>query len=160
MKIAMVRVDERLIHGQVTMGYVRTTGANLVLAVNDAVAQDAMQKNLMKLAAPPGVDVEVLSLDDAWRKMEEDAWPRKNILLMIRNPVDLLRLIEKGFITEVVNIGGVRTPGASIKLTKEVSATEEELDAWKKLDEMGCKLEVQWVSGQKVTNLNDILKKY
>jgi len=59
-----------------------------------------------------------------------------------------------------VNVGGVRSPGATIKLTKEVSATPEELAAWKKLDEAGIRIEVQWTPGSGSTVLNDIVRKH
>ena len=69
-------------------------------------------------------------------------------------------MIDLGLEINFINVGGVRQPGANIKLTKEVSATEEEVKAWKKLDEMGIKIEVQWVPGERTTNLNDVLKKF
>jgi mannose/fructose/N-acetylgalactosamine-specific phosphotransferase system component IIB len=159
MKIALVRIDERLIHGQVTMGWARTANASLLLAVNDPVASDPFQKKLMMMAAPVGGKVEIYSIDEAAQKLIEDAWPNTNILLLLRNPIDMVRLIEKGVSVSKVNVGGVRSPGASIKLTKEVSATPEELAAWKKLDSLGVRIEVQWMPNQGITVLNDIVRK-
>jgi PTS system mannose-specific IIB component len=96
MKIALVRVDERLIHGQITMNWTRTLGANLILCVNDEVANNSFQKNIMKLAAPPGSKVEIEAVDSAAEKLNAQAWPNANILLLIRNPIDLLRLVRQG----------------------------------------------------------------
>lgn len=160
MKIAMVRIDERLIHGQITMNWTRTVGANFILCVNDDVANNTFQKNLMKMAAPPGSTVEIESIDQAAENLNKSAWPNASILLLVRNPIDLLRLIDKGLQVSRVNIGGVRSTGATIKLTKEVSATPEEMDAWRKLDEKGIKLEVQFLPGQGITNLNDVVRKH
>jgi mannose/fructose/sorbose-specific phosphotransferase system IIB component len=160
MKIAMVRIDERLIHGQITMGWVRTTGADLILVANDAVARDSMQKKLMQLASPPGVEVEIYSLDETSKKISAQAWPNKNILMLIRNPIDFLRLVENGLPIKKVKIGGVRSPDAKIKLTKEVSATDQELEAWKHLDQLGIRMEVQWVPGAGTTILNDVLRSH
>jgi mannose/fructose/N-acetylgalactosamine-specific phosphotransferase system component IIB len=160
MKLAMVRVDERLIHGQVTMGWTRSLGANVILVANDDVANDPMQKNLMMLAAPLSTTVEVLGLDATIEKLNSKSWPDGTILLLVRNAVDLLYLVEKGLSLDQVNVGGVRQEGASIKLTKEVSATEEELEAWKRLDERGIRIEVQWLPGQSSKSLNEVLRKY
>lgn len=159
MKIALLRVDERLIHGQVTMGWARSTGANLLLAINDKVAGDAFQKNVMKMAAPPGVDIQIVSVEEAVRNLQNNSYANNTILLLVRNPIDVVRLIELGVDIKKINIGGVRQPGANIKLTKEVQATPEELEAWKKLDELGIKMEVQWLPGQGITNLNEIVRK-
>jgi mannose/fructose/N-acetylgalactosamine-specific phosphotransferase system component IIB len=159
MKIAMVRVDERLIHGQITMSWTHTVGANLILCANDAVAGNNFQKNLMKMAAPTGVKVEIETVDATAEKLNAQAWPNASILLMVRNPIDLLRLVKKGLSITKANIGGVRTPGATIKLNKVVLATPDELAAWKELDQTGIRLEIQFLPGEGVTVLNDILIK-
>ena len=160
MKISMIRIDERLIHGQVTMGWARTSSANLILAVNDVVANDQFQKKLMMMAAPVGVTIEIYSVAEVVEKLNANTWPNATILLLLRNPIDMVRLTEMGIKINKINVGGVRTPGATIKLTKEVSATPEEIVAWKKLDESGIRIEVQWLPGAGVTVLNDIVRKH
>ena len=160
MKISMIRIDERLIHGQVTMGWARTSSANLILAVNDVVANDQFQKKLMMMAAPVGVTIEIFSVAEVVEKLNANTWPNATILLLLRNPIDMVRLTEMGIKINKINVGGVRTPGATIKLTKEVSATPEEIVAWKKLDESGIRIEVQWLPGAGVTVLNDIVRKH
>ena len=159
MRIALLRVDERLIHGQVTMGWARSTSADLLLAINDRVAKDPMQRNVMMMAAPPGTEIIIMSVDEAAQSIKQNKWPNASILLLVRNPEDVVRLIEQGIEIKKINVGGVRQPEATIKLTKEVSATPQELEAWKKLDSMGVKMEVQWLPGQGITNLNDIVRK-
>lgn len=159
MKISMIRIDERLIHGQVVMGWARTSSADLILVANDLVAKDPFQKKLMMMAAPVGVTIEIYSVDEVVEKLDANTWPNATILLLLRGPIDMVRLVEKGIKVNKVNVGGVRSPGVTIKLTKEVSATPEELAAWKKLDEMGIRIEVQWVPGTGVTVLNNIVRK-
>lgn len=159
MKIAMVRVDERLIHGQITMSWTRMLGTNLILCVNDAVAGNNFQKSLMKMAAPPGVTVEIETIESASEKIKTQFWPNANILLLVRNPIDILKLVKDGLSIDKLNIGGVRTPGATIKLNKVVLATPAELEAWKELDQMGIRMEVQFLPGEGVAVLNDVLKK-
>jgi len=88
MKIALVRIDERLIHGQVTLGWARTVSANLILAVNDLVAKDAFQKKLMMMAAPVGATVEIYSVDEFIEKFNANTWPAATILLLVRNPIE------------------------------------------------------------------------
>ena len=160
MDLALLRVDERLVHGQITMFWTRRVGANLILAVNDEVAGDQMQKTIMGFAAPANTDLEILSVEEAMENIKANAWPNKKALLLVKSPIDVLRMIDQGLELDFINVGGVRQPDANIKLTKEVSATEEELEAWKKIDAMGIKIEVQWVPGERLTNLNDALKKH
>jgi mannose/fructose/N-acetylgalactosamine-specific phosphotransferase system component IIB len=160
MKIALIRIDDRLIHGQITMGWSRSVGANVILVANDAVANDPMQRSLMTMAVPPGIKAEVFTVDEAAQQITSDALGNVTVLLLVRSPIDFLRLMEKGVKVDMVNVGGVRPLGATIKLTKEVSATPEELEAWKKVDAAGVRIEVAFLPGNRPTILNDVLKKY
>ncbi len=160
MKIVFVRVDERLIHGQITIRWVNMVGANIILVANDDAANNNLQNKLMKMAAPPGVTVEVEKVDAAAEKIKQEVWPNGNLMILVKTPIDLLKLVNQGLQIKKVNIGGVRQPGAKIKLSKEVLATEEELKAWKQLDEKEIQMEIQWLPDQSATNLNNVLKKY
>lgn len=160
MKIVFARVDERLIHGQVILGWINQTGTRLIMAVNDEVAGNSLQKNLLKLAVKPGIQVEIITIKEAIQKIDENAWGETATMLLVRNPIDLLTLVKAGLPISKVNVGGVRQPEATIVLTKEVKATEEELIAWKELDKMGINIDVQFVPDQSVTNLNKVLTKF
>lgn len=158
MKIGLVRVDDRLIHGQVVMGWTRTVGATLIVVANDKVAADKLQRSLLKMAAPTGVAAEILPVSEAAAKLKEGAWPGQTVLVLVRDPVDLLRMAEEGVSLTTVNVGNVRYEEGRIRLTKEVAATPVELEAWRRLDQMGVALECQWLPGQSVTRLNDVLR--
>ncbi len=159
MKIVMVRVDERLIHGQITMRWSKSVASNFILCVNDAVAANELQKKVMQMAAPTGIKIEIEDVKTASENIAKEAWPNANILLLIRNPIDILRLVNNGLKINKINIGGVRTPGATIKLNKVVLATPEELEAWKELDKLGIRLEVQFLPGEGIAVLNDVVRK-
>lgn len=158
MKIGLVRVDDRLIHGQVVLGWTRTVGASVILVANDKVAVDRMQRSLLKMAAPSDVAVEILSVADAAARLTEQAWPGETLLVLVRDPVDLVRLADAGVSLSQVNVGNVRYEEGRIRITKEVAATPPELAAWKRLDQMGVALECQWLPGQAITRLNEIVR--
>mgnify|MGYP000894020755 CR=1 FL=1 len=160
MRVVFTRVDERLIHGQVILGWTNQTNTRLIMAVNDEVAANPLQKNLLKLGVKPGVQVEIISVAEAIIKIQENAWGDTATMVLVRNPIDLRTLIQAGLPVTKVNVGGVRDPEASIVLTKEVKATPEELEAWKDLDKMGVQIDIQFVPDQSVTNLNKVLKSY
>ena len=159
MSIKMVRVDDRLIHGQVVMKWTRTIGINLILVPNDGVAKDPLQQSLMRMAAPPGVSVELLPVEEAAGKLVSDKWANKAVLLIVRDPVDLLRIIKSGFNIEKVNIGNASGGTGKVRLTKVVHATPQELEAWKELDALGINLEAQALPGDSKANINQVLKK-
>jgi mannose/fructose/N-acetylgalactosamine-specific phosphotransferase system component IIB len=157
--IALTRIDGRLIHGQVTVGYTRRYGANFVIVANDELAESTFQKNMMKMAAPAGTEIEIFSIDETAAIIKEDELADKTILLLVKSPIDLVSLIEKGCKFPKVNVGGVINEGATVKMTKEVIATEDELEAWKKLDEMGIEMELQWEISKNPANFNAVVRK-
>ncbi|MCB2209770.1 PTS sugar transporter subunit IIB [bacterium] len=157
--IVLTRIDGRLIHGQVTVGYTRRYSADTIIVANDYLADSSFEKSLLKMAAPTGVEIEILSLDETAKKIKEDGFEGSKVLLLVKSPVDFVELVEKGCSFEKVNVGGVINEGADIKLTKEVMATKEELEAWKKINEMGIKMELQWEVSKNITNFNNIISK-
>ena len=160
MRVVFTRVDERLIHGQIPIGWTNLTGTRVIMAVNDQVAGNSLQRNLLKMAAKPGVQVEILTMAEAKQKISEDAWDNTPVMVIVKNPIDLLALIKAGLKIGKVNVGGVRQPDAKIVLTKEVKATQAELDAWKEIARLGYSIEVQFVPDQSITNLNKVLEKF
>ncbi|MFC0105223.1 PTS system mannose/fructose/N-acetylgalactosamine-transporter subunit IIB [Kibdelosporangium aridum] len=159
MPIELVRVDHRLVHGQVTMGWSRAVGADVLLVISDRVAASPFDISLMEMAVPPGVRLVVWSVDQARQAAADGAWPDGKVLALVANPIDLERLVAAGLTLSEVNIGGVRSEGARHKLTKEVHATDDELVAWKTLAGQGIRLSVQWLPAQKRKLLNDEIAK-
>ena len=157
--IALTRIDGRLIHGQVTVGYTRRYSANFVIVANDDLAESTFQKNMLKMAAPAGTEIEIFSINETADIIKEDKFSDKTILLLVKSPIDLVSLIEKGCSFPEVNVGGVINDGATIKMTKEVIATIDELEAWKKLDEMGIEMQLQWEVSKTPVNFNAVIRK-
>ena len=85
MKIVLVRVDDRLIHGQVALGWTRTVGATHIVVANDEVANDKTQVMLLKMASPTGVKASILSVEDAAKKLVAKAFKRDKVLVLVRD---------------------------------------------------------------------------
>ena len=64
-KIELIRVDFRMIHGQVIVKWLKKTGANKIIAINDAIAFDPFLADIYRMAAPSGVAVETMSPVDS-----------------------------------------------------------------------------------------------
>lgn len=157
MELTLARVDHRLVHGQVTVGWARAVRAELLLVVSDRVAGDPFETSLMQMAVPHGIRLEVWTRDQAVSRIRAGDLPAGRAMLLVATPLDLVPLLDAGLALDEVNIGGVRSPGAHIKLTKEVHATEEELAAWQDLAARGLRLSVQWLPDQRRRLLNQEL---
>lgn len=160
MKIVLVRVDDRLIHGQVALGWTRTVGATHIVVANDEVANDKTQVMLLKMASPTGVKASILSVEDAAKKLVAKAFKRDKVLVLVRDAKSLLRLMDGGVALPQVNIGNVRITPERERIIKEVAATPDEMADWKELDNRNVQLEAMWLPNSKSVNFNDIIKKY
>lgn len=158
MKIALVRVDDRLIHGQVVLGWVRMVGATRIVVADDGSAKDEMQKMLMQFAAPPGVETSIVSVDEAAAALAHNGFPDDTIMVLVRGPRELLRLMAAGVPLGKVNVGNVRAAPGRERLTKEVAADLDDLAAWQALDAAGVVLEAVWIPGGAVTDFNRVVR--
>lgn len=81
-KISLVRLDYRLLHGQVVFSWVGATGAQRIIVVDDEAANDELKKNTLKLARPSGVLLNVFTLEKALAKMPKLETLGENVMLI------------------------------------------------------------------------------
>lgn len=82
MALALVRVDDRLVHGQVVIGWGRPLGAQAIILVDDTVAGSGWEQDLYRMAAPEGVELIFATTSEAVARLPEwEADPRAMILL-------------------------------------------------------------------------------
>lgn len=160
MSIEIIRVDDRLIHGQVAIGWTRSRGINTILAIDDVTAKDRMQCQLMKMATPPGVTPYFLTVEDAVEKILKDTYKNKKVMILVKGPAELSALLDKGIAMNEVNIGNQRSGENKIQLASQMFATKEELNLWKQISDKGVKLYAQGVPGGAYLNVNEALTKY
>lgn len=158
MPIVLIRVDDRLIHGQVAAGWSRATGATHIVVANDEVAADTTQKALLKVATPTGIKSSILSVDAASELLNGTKLAKDKVIILVRGPADLLRLQKNGLELKQVNIGNVRMADGRQRLSKEIAATPEEILQWKELDALGVEMTAQWVPGGPSSAFTQVLK--
>jgi mannose/fructose/N-acetylgalactosamine-specific phosphotransferase system component IIB len=136
---AHVRIDNRLIHGQVTVAWTRRLGVRRLVVCNDDVAADDLQRMLLPQAAR-GLPTDVLTVADTLT-----AAVGTGVMIITKDPEDAFRLVEGGLRPEVVNVGNVAPrPGAGYTMvTRSIAVTADEADAYRKLAASGVPLVTQ-----------------
>ncbi|OCG36752.1 PTS fructose transporter subunit IIB [Gilliamella sp. Fer2-1] len=140
MIINLVRIDDRLIHGQVTTVWTKEAKAERIIIVSDEVANDEIRSTLVKQAAPPGIKVSVISIDKAAAVYKNPKYENDTVFYLFTNPTDVLRLINAGVPIKEVNIGGMSFKEGKKQITKAVSVDKNDISAFKKMHEMGINL--------------------
>jgi PTS system mannose-specific IIB component len=133
--IKHLRIDNRLIHGQVAVAWQKYINAKAIVVVNDDVAKDPIQKMALPLAAR-GSKVLVLSVADALQ-YEKDH-PDESLFMIAKFPQDAMTILKSGVKVESVNVGNA-APIAGTKyvmVTKTIAATREDAVLYRELAEM------------------------
>uniref|UniRef100_UPI00403F9433 PTS system mannose/fructose/N-acetylgalactosamine-transporter subunit IIB n=1 Tax=Candidatus Enterococcus willemsii TaxID=1857215 RepID=UPI00403F9433 len=147
MKIELARIDDRFIHGQVLTKWVKLRPISRIIIVSDAVAQDEMRKTLILSVAPANVKASAVSVDKMVRAYQSPRYAEDTVMLLFENPEDIVDLVQKGVPLKEINVGGMRFERDRQQITKAVSVSPKNIAAFKKLHELGVKLELRQLPG-------------
>ena len=96
MKINLVRIDDRLIHGQVATVWSKEANAQRIIICSDEVAKDQIRKTLLLQVGPPGVKVSVVDVAKAVRVYNNPKYEKDTVFFLYTCPQDVLRMAEAG----------------------------------------------------------------
>jgi PTS system N-acetylgalactosamine-specific IIB component len=154
MNLVLIRIDNRLIHGQVATAWTQDSGANLLVVPNDKVAVDTTRQSLMNMATPAGVQTRFFTIQKTIDILHK-ASDRQIIALIVETPQDVLKLVEGGIPIKKVNIGNMHMSPGKTQISKSVCVDQDDIDTFKKLKELGVELEIQRVPTE---SKEDIIK--
>ncbi|MBI0005120.1 PTS sugar transporter subunit IIB [Gilliamella sp. W8126] len=156
MPINVARIDDRLIHGQVITTWVKNYDIEQVLVINDKVAGDKVQQSVLTMSAPPGLKVLVFGVQQFIEILKKTPI-KKRTMLLFTNSIDVNALVEGGLSLEKVNVGGMRMQDGRHQLSRAVSVTPEEEQAFKNLIAKNIPVEVQMVPKDPIVDLQSLL---
>lgn len=157
MPIVLTRIDNRLIHGQVAVSWCSEVGANLIVVVDDAVQKDKTQQMLLDMAAPYGVSTRYFGVEEAVKKLPQ-AGPNQKIFLVVRDVEVIVKLVEGGIPVKKVNVGNMHFKEGKKQISSSVSVDEEDINAFKKLNELGIKCEARRVPTENGIDMMELIK--
>jgi PTS system mannose-specific IIB component len=157
MSIELVRIDDRLIHGQVVTTWVKDYSIEQVLIINDKAAADKTQQTVLTMMAPAGIKVLVFGIQQ-FIDILKTTPIKKRTMLILAASTDVLTLVENGLEVQKLNVGGMRMSEGRRSLSRAVSVTQEEETAFRKLMEHNLSIEIQMVPRDPIVLLNTILK--
>ena len=106
--IKMLRIDDRLLHGQVVFMWTKQLNIKGIIVANDELVTDPIQSLAMKLAVPEHLKLLIKTIDEAAKLINDPRAAGMNILVVMKNPIDAARLLQKiedKSVIERVNIG-------------------------------------------------------
>ncbi|MCE9899295.1 PTS system mannose/fructose/N-acetylgalactosamine-transporter subunit IIB [Raoultella terrigena] len=155
MNITLARIDDRLIHGQVTTVWSKVANAQRIIICNDDVYNDEVRRTLLRQAAPPGMKVNVVNLEKAVAVYHNPQYQNESVFYLFTNPQDVLTMVQQGVKIDTLNIGGMAWRPGKKQLTKAVSLDQTDIDAFRQLDQLGVILDLRVVASDPSINILD-----
>lgn len=158
-KYVLARIDTRLLHGQVATTWTKTTQPDRIIVVSDAVAKDALRKNMIEQAAPPGVKANVVPIDKMIEVAKDPRFGATKAMLLFETPQDALRAIEGGVEVKELNLGSMAHSVGKVVVNKAIAMDEKDINTIETLMEKGIKFDVRKVPADSGENINNLIKK-
>ncbi|NLM67297.1 MAG: PTS system mannose/fructose/N-acetylgalactosamine-transporter subunit IIB [Enterococcus sp.] len=159
MSIIGVRIDGRLIHGQVANLWTTKLNISRIMVVDDEVAENAIEKSGLKLATPSGVKLSILPIEKAAANILAGKYDSQRLLIVARKPDRLLKLVELGVSLEEINVGNMSQTPETRSITKSINVVDADIEAFNELNRKGVRLVAQMVPSDKAENFMELLKK-
>ena len=135
-----VRIDDRMIHGQVAVYWCRFVGATRIMVANDEMHSNEIQKAALRMVVPPGLRSSLLDVETAAANLSSGKYVGQRVILVVRRPSDILRMLDAGVGIEAVNVGNLPAREGTVTVKNSIDVTPEELDQLRELDARGVHL--------------------
>ena len=161
--ITLMRIDNRLIHGQVALLWTKYLNVNRIVVANDKIAENDIQKAALKMACPATAKCSVLNVNDAVAVLNDPRAEQLRILVIVNNPTDARRLVEAVPSIPLINIsnygalgddGGNRT-----KITETVLASDTDFDEFARIEKTGIRCQYQVTPTDKPQSIYELIDK-
>lgn len=144
--IILLRVDHRLLHGQVAFSWIQNLGADCILIANDGVVNDELRKTTMKLAKPQEVKLVIKNIEDSIQALKSGVTDKYKLFIVVESVEDAYKIAKEVDEIKQINLGGVKARENSRNISKAVNLLEEEENLLKELQSLGIEIEIRQVA--------------
>jgi PTS system mannose-specific IIB component len=140
MALVFVRIDNRLIHGQVLEAWVPFVQADCIVVANDDIARKHLQKLMMKASVPSRMQVEIGTVAEAIQLLNSPQLNKRRTLLLFGTTADAVRAYQGGLIYDRLNLGNLQADRGKARLSCTLFLDPADLDDLELLDQAGVKI--------------------
>ena len=151
--IVHIRIDARMIHGQVAVMWSNYLRVNRIMVANDAVAEDEITKSALRMRTS------LISLETAANNILAGKYKGQRVMMVLTSPLDAVRLMDLGLQIEAINVGNLSMRENTVQIKKSVCVTKEEAQAFRVLIERGVEVTSIMVPDEATSYIGDFLTK-
>ena len=156
MTLVLNRIDDRLIHGQVVVGWGQPLDVKFIVLVDDAVAASEWEQDLYRMGVPPDMDVRFHSAADAAPLLDRYRTETRPGILVTADIATMRVLVERGGVREV-NVGGIHHRAGRTQHLRYVFLSPTEQAELSELATLGAVVTAQDVPATRAVALSELL---
>jgi PTS system mannose-specific IIB component/fructoselysine and glucoselysine-specific PTS system IIB component len=158
MPVVLSRIDDRLVHGQVVIGWGRPLAIDLIVLVDGAVAASDWEQDIYRMAVPDSMEILFVDADEAARHLP--AWEASQArVMLLAGAIEELAQVQQAApdLIRSINLGGLHhRPGRTERLPY-VYLDDAERDALRVLSDAGVSISAQNLPGSTAVPVDDLL---
>ncbi|MBW2621593.1 MAG: PTS sugar transporter subunit IIB [Deltaproteobacteria bacterium] len=158
MSVVLVRVDWRLIHGQIIQAWVPETRADCLVLANDATAENEIQRSIMEVSVPEELEVAILPVEVAAQEFRNGRWDSRRVVLILADCADALKIYNAGVKFRDLNLGNLHFSENKKQVTGSVALDSADLKNLNELSELGVNIEARSAPLDRSHSLSEIIK--
>jgi mannose/fructose/N-acetylgalactosamine-specific phosphotransferase system component IIB len=155
--IKLLRIDDRLVHGQVAFTWTPALGADCLFVANDRVARDEFLRMTLGLAKPAGARLLIKSIADSIPYLNDAKNGGQKLLVLVDSVQDAHALATAVGDIQSINFGGIRAKAGAKSVSKAIALTEPDIVLIRELLGRGLELEVRQVPTDKKQSIQNLL---
>jgi PTS system mannose-specific IIB component/fructoselysine and glucoselysine-specific PTS system IIB component len=154
--LVLYRIDDRLIHGQVVVGWAQPLDVRFIVLVDDEVATSEWEQELYRMGVPPEMEVYFLTVADAIATLPRYRADARHGILLTGDIATMRQLVDAGGVSSI-NLGGIHHRAGRTQRLRYVFLNDEEESALRDLATRGVAVSAQDVPGARPIPLDDLL---
>jgi mannose/fructose/N-acetylgalactosamine-specific phosphotransferase system component IIB len=159
MKVQLFRIDDRLIHGQVVIGWANYLKSNRILLCDEEIMQNGWEKELYLTCVPNSMKALIYGLDDTVSYLSNSHVKDDKTIVLVKGPEVVRALIDRGYMPENVNMGGIHYAEKRKKYLSYLYLNKSEVADLHYLLDKGISIYCQDVPTGKKYDIRDLLRK-
>lgn len=157
MNVQLFRIDDRLIHGQVVLGWAKFLSSKYIILCDNEVAENDWEGELYLSCVPAGLSAQILNINEMTRLLKNGISEPDKTIVLVKSPSVLLDIINQGYSPDKVNIGGLHYEEARKKYLPYLFLSDKEITDLQSCAEKGVNLYCQDVPNAKIYNLSELI---
>ncbi|MDI9519461.1 MAG: PTS sugar transporter subunit IIB [Erysipelotrichaceae bacterium] len=156
--ISLVRIDDRLIHGQVITAWVKVFPVTKILIIDNELAGNRLMSRIYRAAAPIGIEVLIKNEEDSINFIKEPPLKNEEIMILVKTPQVIERLTQNEIPISKIVLGGMGARDDRKRFNRNISVNQEEEDCLKRMLNNNISIVYQLVPLETPMDLNNIIK--